>query len=216
MSEQQDQTAQHDQGAQRPRNAWELIVESNPDHSKWYVERFRQMAAEGHDLHGEARLIDAMVPRGARILDAGSGPGRLGGELARLGHSVVGVDWDPYLIEAAQTDFPAATWIAGDLVELDLPAQGIDADFDVIVCAGNVMTFLAEGTAPQVLDRMRAHLKPGGRVVIGFGAGRGYELKTFLADAASARLTPDLMLSTWDLRPLEGDDDFVVAVLRVG
>lgn len=203
-------------GEAHPRNAWDLMVESNPEHSKWYVERFRQMAAEGHDLHGEARFIDAMVPRGARILDAGSGPGRLGGELARRGHTVVGVDWDPFLIEAAKEDHPDATWIAGDLVELDLPAQGIDEGFDVIVCAGNVMTFLAPGTAPEVLARMRAHLVPGGRVVVGFGAGRGYELKTFLADAASARLTPDVMLATWDMRALEPDSDFVVAILRVG
>lgn len=203
-------------GDARPRNAWDLMVESNPEHSKWYVERFRQMAAEGHDLHGEARFIDAMVPRGARILDAGSGPGRLGGELARRGHTVVGVDWDPFLIEAAKEDHPDATWIAGDLVELDLPAQGIDEGFDVIVCAGNVMTFLAPGTAPEVLARMREHLVPGGRVVVGFGAGRGYELKTFLADAASARLTPDVMLGTWDMRALEPDSDFVVAILRVG
>ncbi len=201
---------------ERPRNNWERIIENNPDHSKWYVERFRQMAAEGHDLHGEARFVDAMLPRGARILDAGSGPGRLGGELARLGHAVVGIDCDPYLIDAARTDFPAATWVTGDLVDFDLPAQGIDGDFDVIVCAGNVMTFLAPGTAPQVLDRMRAHLKPGGRIVIGFGAGRGYEVKTFLADAASAQLTPDLMLESWDLRPLEGDSGFLVAVLRLG
>ena len=203
-------------GDARPRNAWDLMVESNPEHSKWYVERFRQMAAEGHDLHGEARFVDAMVPRGARILDAGSGPGRLGGELARRGHTVVGVDWDPFLIEAAKEDHPDATWIAGDLVELDLPAQGIDEGFDVIVCAGNVMTFLAPGTAPEVLARMREHLVPGGRVVVGFGAGRGYELKTFLADAASARLTPDVMLATWDMRALEPDSDFVVAILRVG
>ncbi len=62
---------------------------------------------------------------------------------------------------------------------------------------------------------MRAHLKPGGRIVIGFGAGRGYEVKTFLADAAAAQLTPDLMLETWDLRPLEGDSGFLVAVLRL-
>lgn len=212
MSEQQGSP----EGGSRPRNAWELMVESNPQHSAWYVERFREMAAQGHDLHGEARFVDAMVPRGARILDAGSGPGRLGGELARRGHTVVGVDWDPFLIAAAQEDHPGATWLAGDLVELDLPAHGISEGFDIIVCAGNVMTFLAPGTAPEVLTRMRAHLAPGGRIVIGFGAGRGYELKTFLADVASASLTPDVMLSTWDLRPLEPDSDFVVAVLRVG
>ena len=53
------------------------------------------MRRDGADLHGEARLIDAMLPRGARILDAGAGPGRVGGELSRRGHTVVGVDVDP-------------------------------------------------------------------------------------------------------------------------
>ena len=48
--------------------SWTAIVAENPDHSRWYIERFRGLAAEGHDLHGEARLIDAMVPRNARIL----------------------------------------------------------------------------------------------------------------------------------------------------
>jgi hypothetical protein len=33
--------------------------------SAWYVERVRAMAAAGDDLAGEARLIDANVPRGA-------------------------------------------------------------------------------------------------------------------------------------------------------
>ena len=47
-------------------------------HSEWYVERFRKMAADGDDLAGEARLIDAIVAPGSRILDAGCGPGRMG------------------------------------------------------------------------------------------------------------------------------------------
>ena len=63
-------------------------------HADWYVERFRRMAAEGADLAGEARLVDAMLPRHSRILDAGCGPGRIAGELHARGHDVVGVDVD--------------------------------------------------------------------------------------------------------------------------
>ncbi len=85
---------------------WVEITRENPDHSTWYVERFRTMAADGDDLDGEARLIDAMVPRGARLLDAGCGPGRVGGRLSVLGHDVVGVDVDPVLIAAAEHDHP--------------------------------------------------------------------------------------------------------------
>ncbi|WP_317259731.1 hypothetical protein [Kocuria atrinae] len=49
-------------------------VEANPEHSQWYIERFRQMAAAGDDIVGEARLVDAMVDRGSRVLDAVAAP----------------------------------------------------------------------------------------------------------------------------------------------
>ena len=64
---------------------WMRKVTADPGHSSWYVERFRAMARAGDDLAGEARLVDAMVPRGARILDAGCGPGRVGGACAGPG-----------------------------------------------------------------------------------------------------------------------------------
>lgn len=194
-------------------NKWIELTTANPGHSAWYIERFRTMAANGDDLGGEARMIDAMVPRGARILDAGCGPGRVGAFLHAAGHEVVGVDLDPELIAAAETDHPGPTWLVGDLAELDLPAKGIAADFDAIVCAGNVMTFLAEDTRRQVLERMRAHLADDGRAAIGFGTGRGYAVDEFLADAAAASLRPDLLLATWDLRPFTEASDFLVAIL---
>ena len=197
-----------------PRSRWEEIVEANPDHSTWYVERFRAMARDGKDVDGEARLVDAMLPRGARILDAGCGPGRVGSALAARGHTVVGVDVDPVLIAAAQEDHPGPTWLVGDLVDMDLPARGIAEPFDLVVCAGNVVTFLADGTHESALARMHAHLAPGGRVVVGFGTGRGYAVQTFLADARRAGLVPDVLLATWDLRPYQPDSDFVVAILR--
>ncbi|WP_106129989.1 class I SAM-dependent methyltransferase [Pseudosporangium ferrugineum] len=166
------------------------------------------MAAKGDDLAGEARLIDAMVPRGARILDAGCGTGRVGAHLAAAGHDVTGVDLDPQLIAAAHEDHPGPRWLVGDLAELDLPER-----FDVIVSAGNVMTFVAPSTRVTILRRLRAHLADGGRLVIGFGAGRGYDFADFRTDAASAGLAPALQLGTWDLRPFTEDSDFLVAVL---
>jgi SAM-dependent methyltransferase len=193
---------------------WSRIIEADPTHSTWYVERFRSMAAAGEDLAGEARLIDAMVPPGSRILDAGCGPGRVGGHLARAGHEVVGVDLDPVLIEAAEADHPGPRWLVGDLAELDLPAQGIAAGFDAIVCAGNVMTFVAPTARGEVLRRLGRHLADGGRCAVGFGTDRGYEVEDFLAEVAAAGLEPDLLLSSWDLRPYRPGDGFLVAVLR--
>lgn len=189
-------------------------VAADPGHSDWYVERFRAMERAGEDLAGEARLVDALSSRNARILDAGCGPGRVGGYLAEAGHRVVGVDVDPVLIAAAENDRPGPRWLVGDLAELDLPARGITDPFDVIVSAGNVMTFLAPSTRVQVLTRLHAHLADDGRALIGFGAGREYEFGQFFDDAAAAGFATDLLLSTWDLRPFTEDSDFLVAILR--
>ena len=191
-------------------SAWVRMTQADPGHSAAYVERFRRLAAGGMDIVGEARLVDAMLPRGSRVLDAGCGPGRVGGYLASVGHDVVGVDVDPVLVAAAADDHPGPRWLVGDLAELDLPDR-----FDVVVCAGNVVTFLAPSTRGEVLRRFRAHLAPGGRAVVGFGAGRDYAFDAFLDDARAAGLEPDLLLSSWHLHPFTAESDFLVAVLRL-
>ena len=194
-------------------SAWVRMTREDPGHSAAYVQRFRTMAEQGVDLAGEARLVDAMLPRRSRVLDAGCGPGRVGGWLAGVGHGVVGVDVDPVLIAAAEEDHPGPRWVVGDLAELDLRALGDPEPFDAVVCAGNVMAFLAPSTRRPVLARLRAHVAPDGRAVIGFGAGRGYAFDEFLEDARASGWTADLLLATWDLRPFTPESDFLVAVL---
>jgi len=194
------------------RTRW--VTAHGAGHAQWYIERFRRMAAEGVDLAGEARMLDAMLARGSRVLDAGCGPGRVGAELAARGHVVVGVDADPELIEAAQADHPGPTWLVADLAELDLPAGGEREPFDAAVVAGNVMPFLAPGTEGDVLARIAAHLRDDGFIVVGFGLDRGYPLADFDHDAAAAGLELEHRFATWDLRPWRDDTSFAVTVLR--
>ncbi|MGZ4452222.1 MAG: class I SAM-dependent methyltransferase, partial [Nocardioides sp.] len=129
------------------------MTDTKEGHSQWYVERFRTMAAEGRDLGGEARLVDAMLPPGSRVLDAGCGPGRVGAILRERGHTVVGVDADPVLIAAAEEDHPGPRWLVADLAELDLPAMGEPEPFAGAVLAGNVIVFVTPGTEAEVLRR---------------------------------------------------------------
>ena len=194
-------------------NRWLEKIEENAGHSDWYVERFRKMAAEGVDLQGEARFVHAMVGRHARVLDAGCGPGRIGGHLAELGHDVVGIDLDPVLIAAAAQDHPGPTWLVADLSELDLASLGVEPGFDVVVSAGNVMGFLDPDTRHRVLERLASTIAADGRIVTGFGSGGDYPFDEFFADVDAAGLTVDLRLSTWDLRPFTSESDFLVAVL---
>ncbi|MFF0657465.1 class I SAM-dependent methyltransferase [Micromonospora tulbaghiae] len=190
------------------------VTDTKPGHSQWYVDRFRQLAAEGADLSGEARLLDALVPPGARVLDAGCGTGRVAAALAARGHDVVGVDADPTLVEAARADHPGPRFLVADLAELDLAAQGEAEPFDAAVLAGNVMVFVAPGTERDVLARVAAHVRPDGLVVVGFATDRGYPVADLDADAVATGLRPEHRFATWDLRPWRDDADFAVTVLR--
>jgi 2-polyprenyl-3-methyl-5-hydroxy-6-metoxy-1,4-benzoquinol methylase len=186
------------------------FTEHQKGHAQWYIERFRRMAAEGMDLAGEARLMDALVARRSRILDAGCGPGRVGAELFARGHTVVGVDVDPELIAAASVDHPGPRWVVDDLATFSLDEQ----PFDAAVLAGNVMAFVAVGSEVAVLSRVAEHIRPDGVVVVGFGTDRGYRLTDFDTHCAAAGLEFEHRFATWDVRPWGEDADFAVTVLR--
>lgn len=189
------------------------VTDTGEGHSQWYIERFRKMAQEGADLAGEARLVDAMVQRSARILDGGCGPGRVGAELHARGHRVVGVDADPELIAAAEEDHPGPRWLVADLSELDLAAQGEAEPFDAAVLAGNVIPFLAPGTQQEVLRRLAAHVQPDGFVIVGFHIDR-VDMGEFDADVEAAGLRIEHRFATWDVKAWHDEADFAVTVLR--
>ena len=170
------------------------------------------MARDGADLAGEARFLDAMLAPGARVLDAGSGTGRVAAALAERGHPVVGVDVDPALVAAAQTDHPGPRFVVGDLATLDLVDE---APFDAAVLAGNVLVFVAPGSEQHVLARVAAHVRPDGFVVAGFATDRGYDMPAFDADCAAVGLLVEHRFATWDLRPWRDDAPWAVTVLRV-
>ena len=160
----------------------------------------------------EARLIDAMAQRESRILDAGCGQGRLTGFLTDRGHTVVGFDVDPVLIDIAKEANPDATFYVGDLSTDEIP----ESDFDLIVSAGNVMGFLAPEGRQPALDHLYRALKNGGRAVIAYGSGpgRAWSFPEFFANAETAGFVVEHKCSSWELDPYTDRSEFLVAVLR--
>jgi len=189
------------------------FTEKDEDHSSWYAEHFRELASDGTDLSGEARLVDAVVAPRSRILDAGCGQGRTAAALHHRGHHVTAVDIDPVLLASARTDNPGPPYLEADLATLDLGAPLSTGYFDAAVSAGNVITFVAEGTEVAVLRNIRTHLAIDGPYLLGFHVDR-YPLKDFDRDLRQAGFTLESRFATWDLRPFTPDSDFAVSILR--
>lgn len=205
---------------QKYTHLWDQIRARDPEHSAKYAQRWRDFAARGDDLDGEARFVTALVAPGARVLDAGSGQGRLGGYLAQRGYVVAGVDLDDLLVAEARANFADAEWQVGDLATYDLASLNAqaatptssDAGFDVIVSAGNVLTFIDPAARGAALANLAGVLAPGGRLVTGFGAGRAYDFDEYARDLDLAGLEVEHRFASWDLRPFTPDSEFLVCV----
>ncbi|NLU83798.1 class I SAM-dependent methyltransferase [Rhodococcus sp. HNM0569] len=182
--------------------------ERDADDSRRYVERFAELEASGADLHGEARFVDVLLPRGARVLDAGCGTGRVGAELLRRGHRVTAVDLDPVLLAEARR-CPGLDVRAADLAELDL-----EEHFDAVVAAGNVMVFVAPGTEDDVVRRVRRHLDAGGRFVAGFTTDARYGVREFDRDLTANGFELVHRFAGWAMEPWHDDAEWVVTVAR--
>lgn len=106
----------------------------------------------------EIELVDAAIPRGARILDLGSGTGRFAVPLADLGHRVVAVDHEAAML-ADLADVPGITPVVADIDGLGLPQR-----FDVVLLTAHLID--DDGLGPPALAVARAHLAPAGVVIV--------------------------------------------------
>lgn len=185
-----------------------------------YAARFAALADSGKDMHGEAQLCAALVPPGARVLDAGCGTGRVMIRLAELGYDCVGADLDASMLAVARRQAPQLPWIQADLATLDLAEHHVAADFDLVVAAGNIFPLLAAGTEAAVVSRLAAALRPGGLMVAGFGLDAAHlpvaptiTLPEYDACCAGAGLTLVDRFATWDAEPYAGGG-YAVSVHR--
>lgn len=173
-----------------------------------YDQAFRDLAASGVDVHGEAAYVAALVPPGSRVLDAGCGTGRVAVELAARGYDVVGVDSDASMLDVARATAPGLTWHLLDLVDVSE-----EAAYDLVVAAGNVMIFLTPGTGPEVVRRLATALRPGGLLVSGWRTDE-LAVEEYSSWCAAAGLEPVVRHATWQGAPMTADADWCVAVDR--
>lgn len=172
-----------------------------------YQARFDALAAEGMDVHGEAKFVLAFEPRS--VLDAGCGTGRVAVAVAGHGVQVVGVEVDHSMIAEARRRAPELAWVEADLAVLDLGRQ-----FDVVVLAGNVPLFCSPATRPALVESCAGHVKAGGVMVAGFQLDGSYGLDEWDAGCEAAGLLRAERWATWDRAPFEPGGRYAVSVHR--
>lgn len=100
--------------------------------------------------------------RGRRLLDAGCGTGKSLLPLLERGYDVTGCDASAGMLAQARAKVgDRATLVQADLTEL--PDLG---EFDLVTCLNDVCNYVRDpGDLARVLQRLAAHLAPGGVLV---------------------------------------------------
>jgi SAM-dependent methyltransferase len=115
------------------------------------------------------RFLTQVLPAGARVLDAGSGPGRYAVALLQAGHTVSLLDLSPHCLELAQ-EWAAVAGVAAGIAEAvegdvrDL-SRWTDACFDAVLLLGPLYHLLAARERARCVREVHRVLAPGGAVL---------------------------------------------------
>ena len=114
-------------------------------------------------------FLERYVKPGARVLDAGSGPGRFSISLSRLGARVTVLDISDTQLELARKNVAEAgvsdsieQYIRGDICDL---SKFGDSSFDAVVCFGGALSYVCEHRQ-KAADELVRVTKPGGVILV--------------------------------------------------
>jgi SAM-dependent methyltransferase len=136
--------------------------------SGWYQRLYKPLVEDWKRSAGEADLISGLLglPRGARIVDLGCGPGRLTIALARLGYRVTAVDYVPAHLAALESTARDVGGLDVELIEADIcKLPDFEKRFDAVVC-WHTYANLEHGDAMECLEGCHDALKPGGHLLL--------------------------------------------------
>lgn len=108
------------------------------------------------------RWLMERLPTAARVLDVGSGTGRPTADmLTAAGHSVLGVDVAPVMVELARHQVPGAEFRHADARELPLEEGSFDG-----ICVFFSLLQMSRAEQSALLRRLARALRPGGHLVL--------------------------------------------------
>jgi SAM-dependent methyltransferase len=131
-----------------------------------FDERYTRYFAKFKDYRTQT-FLDAL--NGKRVLDVGSGPGHYATHFRENGCDVCCLD-----ISSAMVDLCRARGL--EAVVADMVSMDLGENFDGIWANASLL-HLQKADAPRAIERLIAHLKPGGLMFVSFkeGDGEGFE-----------------------------------------
>ena len=128
----------------------------------WLTQRELSYARErrGHLPHQLRATFGVWVKPGARVLEAGCGPGCFTVAAHALGYRAEGLDWSADTIVHLRRLFQSIPWHVGDVRQLQFESEAFDAVYSPGVCE-----HFEEGPT-AVLEETRRVLRPGGIAVV--------------------------------------------------
>jgi SAM-dependent methyltransferase len=105
------------------------------------------------------QAVEASLPYGSKILDAGCGPGEMAAMLMQRGYEVWGIDIAEPMVRHARERSSANRFRVGDIERIPFP----DSTFDGVVCLGVLEYLDSDAKALTEIGRV---LKPGGKAVV--------------------------------------------------
>jgi len=130
-----------------------------------YAQKVEEYAPEQ-----ERNKFISLIPKNAKILDAGCGSGRDCDYFVKHGFEVVGIDLSDKLLEIAKHRLPQVTFLKQDLRRLDFPDESFDG---IWACA--TLHHLARSDMLTVLKKIFTLLKPNGILFVLVKEGVGEE-----------------------------------------
>ncbi len=120
------------------------------------VNEYTSNTAHLHPAAQAQRFLNSL-PKAAKILDMGCGPGRDAKIFSEQRLEVTGIDFSQNMIDAARQNAPLAKFILMDVEHLTFPAEIFDG-----IWASAIFLHIPKQNFSKILARIHTILKPGG------------------------------------------------------
>ena len=165
------------------------------------VEEYIRLA---RDVSGQALItrLQKVVPRGAKLLEIGSGPGT-DWNILKETYNVTGSDFSREFIHHLETSFPD-----GDFIELNAVTLETDLKFDGIY-SNKVLHHLNDKELITSIHRQYQILNPGGIISHSFWKGEGSEtFKGLFVNYHTKKTLKEYFSKTFEILLIESYSEF--------